>query len=164
MKTKSIFVLTAMVAMAFFGCKESPYINAPGDNDYNYPELPTWEPDTNGTVISVDEAYEIGILLKEDEKSAIPYKISGKITSIVTKEADITSGKYSSITFYMSDGGQHEIEAYLTNNINNRPFRDPSEIPAVGSQVTVQGRLTTYQKTVELTDSYLVKVTPPEGN
>ena len=38
---KSILVLTAMVAMVFFGCKESPYINQPGDNSFNYDSIPS---------------------------------------------------------------------------------------------------------------------------
>ena len=37
---KSILVLTAMVAMVFFGCKESPYINQPGDNSFNTDTIP----------------------------------------------------------------------------------------------------------------------------
>ena len=29
-----------MVAMVLFGCKETPYINEPGDNKYNYDSIP----------------------------------------------------------------------------------------------------------------------------
>ena len=159
---KYFLIAVAFIAILMSSCNESPYINSPGDNSYNYPDIPTWVPDTNGTVISVDEAYAIGLTLNEDEKSAKAYKISGKITEIVTKAEDITSGKYSAISFYMSDGGEQVIEAYMTNNVNNRPFHDPSEIPAVGTNVTVQGRLELYnnngKKIVELTDSYIVRI------
>ena len=158
----SFLIAAAFVAILLSSCNESPYINAPGDNNYNYPDLPTWIPDTNGVVISVDEAYDLGLTLLEDQKTATAYKISGKITSMVTKAEDISSGKYSSISFYFADGGKHEIEAYLTNDINNKPFHDPAAIPAVGSQVTVQGKLTKYGTIVELTESYLVRITPPE--
>ncbi len=161
---KNYFLIAAaFVAILLSSCNESPYINSPGDNSYNYPEIPTLHPDTDGIVISVDEAYDLGMAMREDEKSPNAYKISGTITSMVTKEEDITSGKYNSISFYMSDGGKHEIEGYLTNNIDNKPFHDPADIPAVGSKVTVQGRLTKYGTIVELTESYLVRVTPPEN-
>ena len=164
---KYFFIAAAFIAILLSSCNESPYINSPGDNSYNYPDIPTWIPDTNGIVVSVDSAYAIGLTQKEDEKSAYAYKISGKITEMVTKAEDITSGKYSSISFYMSDGGKQTIEAYLTNNINNKPFHDPSEIPAVGTNVTVQGRLTLYnnngKKIVELTDSYIMRIEKVEN-
>ena len=162
---KNYFLIAAaFVAIVLSSCNETPYINAPGDNDYNYPEIPTLVPDTDGIVISVDSAYNLGSKLREDEKSDKAYKLTGKVTRMLTNAQDITSGKYSTISFYISDGGQHEVEGYLTNNIGNKPFHDPADIPAVGAEVTVQGRLTKYGTIIELTESYLVRVTPPAGN
>ena len=164
---KTFLIAAAFVAILLSSCNEAPYINAPGDNSQNYPEIPTFHPDTNGTVISVDAAYELGLTFKDDEKSTTPYKISGELKNLVTTAEDISSGKYTSITFDISDGGEHVIQAYRTNNIDNKPYRDPAELPAVGSQVTVQGYLTLYtnsstgKKIVELTDSYIVRITPP---
>ena len=66
---KSIYVLTAAVVMAFFGCKENPYINAPGDNAQNTDSIPTIAdpdptPDPEGVAIpegtlNVNEAVKI---------------------------------------------------------------------------------------------------------
>ena len=38
---RSILMMTAVVAMVLFGCKENPYINAPGDNTFNTDSIPS---------------------------------------------------------------------------------------------------------------------------
>ena len=75
---KSILVLTAVVAMVFFGCKESPYINQPGDNSFNYDSIPSIAdpdptPDPEGVIIpegtiNVNEAVKIGKKLPASNK------------------------------------------------------------------------------------------------
>ena len=76
---KSILVLTVAVAMAFVGCKESPYINAPGDNTQNtdsIPEIadpdPTPDPvgvDIPENAITVNQAVKIAMKLAAGETS-----------------------------------------------------------------------------------------------
>lgn len=84
---KSILVLTSMVAMVLFGCKETPYINEPGDNKYNYDSIPVLvdpdpSPDPEGTVlpagtITVNDAVKIGMKLGKGEVSEDRYFIKG---------------------------------------------------------------------------------------
>ena len=68
---KSLLVLTTAIALAFIGCKESPYINAPGDNEMTkndtMPSIadPDPTPDPAGIAIpegtiNVNEAVKIG--------------------------------------------------------------------------------------------------------
>ena len=75
--------MTAMVAMVFFGCKESPYINQPGDNSFNtdtIPEIadPDPTPDPEGVdipenAINVNEAVKIARKLAAGETSKEKY-------------------------------------------------------------------------------------------
>ena len=52
---KSILVLTAMVAMVFFGCKESPYINQPGDNSFNTDTIPEIAEDNDVSIKQIEQ-------------------------------------------------------------------------------------------------------------
>lgn len=98
---KSILVLTAVVAMVFFGCKESPYINQPGDNSFNYDSIPSIAdpdptPDPEGVVIpegtiNVNEAVKIGKKLPASDKdnkypSEKVYYIKGWVDHFDAKE------------------------------------------------------------------------------
>ena len=84
---KSIIVLTALVAMVFFGCKENPYINAPGDNSFNSDSIPSIAdpdptPDPTGVdvpegTLNVNEAVKIAQKLASGEVSEDRYSIKG---------------------------------------------------------------------------------------
>ena len=84
---KSILLLTAAVTMVFFGCKESPYINAPGDNTQNtetIPEIadPDPTPDPAGVAIpdgtlNVNEAVKIAQKLPAGAVTEDRYFIKG---------------------------------------------------------------------------------------
>ena len=158
---KSILAIVAVVALAFVGCDEKAYINDPGDNNFNYDSIPVFIADTNGIEISVDSAIAICKQLKADEVTAEMYKLSGVITSLLTKAEDIP-GKYTNINFLISDnGGKTSLKCYYMNNLNNAPFRKSSDVPRAGSKVTVVGLLTNYNGEAEMKNGYFVRIEEP---
>jgi len=165
-KNKCFWVLTALVAILLTGCKEAPYINNPGDNDYNNESMPVLVPDTDGIIISVDSALALCKGLAPDAETADHYKLSGIITKNTTSPMSVPD-QYDNINFTLSDnGGKTSISCYYTNNLNNRPFRKNAEVPRVGSKLTVVGTLTNYKGTTpELKNGFIVRidsmVTPP---
>ena len=124
---KSILVLTAVVAMVFFGCKESPYINQPGDNTFNtdtIPEIadpdPTPDPegvDIPANAISVNEAVKIARKLAAGETSKEKYFIKGWVVGFNRGASfDTDFPKYGNDFVYLSarqDGkGTKQFYAY----------------------------------------------------
>ena len=124
---KSILVLTAVVAMVFFGCKESPYINQPGDNTFNtdtIPEIaaPDPTPDPEGVdipenAISVNEAVKIARKLAAGETSKEKYFIKGWVVGFNRGASfDTDFPKYGNDFVYLSarqDGkGTKQFYAY----------------------------------------------------
>ena len=125
---KSIYVLTALVALVFFGCKETPYISAPGDNSFNTDSIPSTAdpeptPDPEGIVIpegtlNVNEAVKIAKKLKSGQISEERYYIKGWVVSFDAKgrgdNYDIT--KYGNDFVWLSarqDGqGTKQFYAY----------------------------------------------------
>ena len=99
---KSILVLTAMVALAFVGCKEKPYIAGPGDNSHNVDSIPVLIPDTNGIEVGVDSAIVICNALADNADSPDRYKISGIVTKNTTTPITVP-GSYTNINFLMKD-------------------------------------------------------------
>ena len=158
-KNKSLWVLTAIVALFFAGCKESPYINNPGDNDYNDESMPVLVPDTDGIIVSVDSAIAICKAMPADAETPDQYKLSGVITKNTTSPMSVPD-QYDNINFALSDnGGTTSISCYYTNNLNNRPFHKNSDVPRVGSKVTVVGTLTNYKGTTpELKNGFIVRI------
>ena len=156
---KGIIFLTAVVAMVVFGCTEKAYIDAPGVNTHNTDSIPIQMPDTDGIVISVDEAIALCKEMDADVKTTEVYKISGVITKNTTNPLNVPS-KYQNINFNLSDnGGQTSIACYYMNNLRNRAFHNNSEVPRVGSKVTVCGVLTNYKGTTpEITSGFIVRV------
>ena len=156
---KSIYLLTAVVAMVFFGCQESANIPSPGDNAMTLNDtLPVFVPDTDGIYVSVDSAIAICNSLAADQVTDVIYKISGSVTSNITAPED--APKYRNITFKLSDnGGKTNISCYYTNNINNTKFRDMLDVPIVGSKLTVRGPLTNYKGTTpEMKEGFIVRI------
>ena len=156
---RSIFILTAVVAVVFFSCKENPYMPSPGDNSNQISDtLPILVADTNGIVVSVDSAYAIGAsLTQNDAPTAEVYKITAKITSIETSLDEIPR-KYTNVNFYIKDGGNKELKCQYTNYINNYPFRNKSQVPAVGSKVTVIGALSKYNGNPQMKNGFIMRV------
>ncbi len=89
---KKYFILsTFALALLFVGCKETPYIDAPGTNNESIPDTlptakdPTPTPDPEGFIvpegtINVYEAIEIAKKLHGSEVSAEKYFIKGYVT------------------------------------------------------------------------------------
>ncbi len=156
---KSILILTAMVAMVVVGCKESPYIPNPGTTDGVPESMPVTIPDTNGIEISVDSAIAICKSLPADQATAEVYKLSGVLTANSTNPDDVP-GKYKNINFKLSDnGGKTSISCYYINNLNNKKFTKMTDVPLVGSKLTVRGQLINYKgSTPELKDGFIVRI------
>ena len=111
---KSIFVLSALVAMTFIGCNEKPYIDGPGTNNEQIPDTmpaakdPAPTPDPEGFVgpegtITVYEAVEIAKKLHGSEVSAEKYFIKGYVTGFNRSETFPTDfPKYGNDFVYIS--------------------------------------------------------------
>lgn len=162
MKTKSILIFAVAIALAMVSCNERPYINAPGDNSFNVDSIPILIPDTNGIEISIDSALAICKSMAVNAETGELYKLSGVISKNTTNPMSVPLS-YDNINFDLTDS-TGTISCYYTNNLLNKPFRKNSEVPRVGSKVTVIGVLTLYQKagttttTPELKNSYLVRI------
>ncbi len=124
---KSILVLTAAVTMVLFGCKESPYMNAPGDNRRNTDSIPVVvdpipTPDPAGVAIpegciTVNEAVNIAKKLGNKEVSQQKYFIKGWVVGFNRGESfDTDFPKYGNDFVYLSareDGkGEKQFYAY----------------------------------------------------
>lgn len=157
---KSILVLTAVAALLLVSCKENPYIAGPGADDPRIPDsIPVLVPDTNGIEISVDSAIALCKTLAADAVTNELYKISGVVTQNTTNPDDVP-GKYTNINFKLSDNGNKtSIACYYTNNLNNVPFRRTTQVPLVGSKLTVLGQLTNYKGTTpEVKNGFIVRI------
>ena len=153
---KYMFALTAVVAALLIGCKESPYINPPGDNSKNYDSIPVLKADTNGIVISIEEALTIGSKLSNGSSTSEQYKISGIVASISTNLDDIPV-KYTNVNFDLSDNNK-SIRCQYTNCINNMPFRKKEDMPAVGTKITVMGPISNYNGSAQIKNGFIVRI------
>ena len=158
-----MFITATLIAAVFMSCNEPAGINPPGDNSKNADSIPILIPDTNGIEISIDSALAICKSLSINAKTGEMYKLSGVITKNTTNPMNVPAS-YDNINFDLTDN-TGTISCYYTNNLLNKPFRKNSEVPRVGSKVTVIGVLTYYQKSgstnppvAELTDGFIVRI------
>ena len=160
---KYLIALLAIAGIAFNGCKESPAINAPGDNSKNLDSIPVMIADTNGIEISVDSAIAICNALPDNGTTAEVYKLTGMVVGNTTHPYDIPY-RYRDIDFSLSDnGGVTSLACYDTKNINNISFRKSEEVPLTGSKVVVCGVLTKYvsasgKVTPELKNGFFIRI------
>ena len=154
-----IFITTVLAAMALFGCKENPYMPSPGENNKQILDtMPILKADTNGIIVSVDSAYAIGLSqLQNDVPTAEMYKITATISSIETDLNNIPR-PYTNVNFYISDGGKQSLKCQYTNFLNNYPFRNKTQVPPVGSKVTVVGPLSKYNGNPQMKNGYIMRV------
>lgn len=159
---KSILVLTAVVAMVFFGCKESPYISAPGNNDKNLdsiPELayPDPTPDPEGALVpdsclNVYEARKICRKLRSGETTKQKYYVKGWVSSLDSKHESAV-WDYGNGTFYLAatnDGktDKYSFEAYQVYGKDGQKLALPEQVQP-GDFVVIYGTLTNYSGTYE---------------
>lgn len=153
---KSIFVLTAMVAMVMFGCKETPYMSAPGENEFvpdSMPELvyPDTMPDPEGAnvpegCITVYEARKIAQQL-HGKTSEEKYYIKGWISSLDAKNNEGIDS-YGNATFYMAarnDGtaDKYTFEAFQVYGKDGKTLSSTMQV-AVGDFVVLYGQIMKY--------------------
>ena len=160
---KYIFITAISVALVMMSCGERPFINQPGDNSFNNETIPVLIPDTNGIEIPIDSALAICKSLAINAETGEMYKLSGVVSKNTTNPMNVPVS-YDNINFDLTDS-TGTISCYYTNNLLNKPFRKNSEVPRVGSKVTVIGVLTFYQKagstnppTPELKNGFIVRI------
>lgn len=154
---KSIYVLTALVALVFFGCKETPYINAPGDNSFNTDSASTVDPeptpDPEGFIvpegtINVNEAVKIAKKLHGSEKSAEKYFIKGWVVGFnrgATFDSDFP--KYGNDFVYLSarQDGRSTKQFYAYRLLGKFGAKLPDlECVQIGDFVVISCYLTNY--------------------
>lgn len=159
---KSILTLTAMVAMVLFGCKETPYINEPGDNSYNYDTipvalLPNPDPDPVGFEIpagclNVYEAVDSCKRLSNGGTTQEKHYVKGWVRSFDGKhESGIA--QYGNGTFYIAatkDGRSDSkmFEAYQVYGKDGKKLVSLDQVK-IGDFVIIYGQLTVYNGTAE---------------
>lgn len=154
---KSIYVLTALVALVFFGCNETPYINAPGDNSFNTDSASTVDPeptpDPEGFIvpegtINVNEAVKIAKKLHGSEKSAEKYFIKGWVVGF-NRGANFDSDfpKYGNDFVYLSarQDGRSTKQFYAYRLLGKFGAKLPDlECVQIGDFVVISCYLTNY--------------------
>jgi RPA family protein len=99
--------------------------------------------ETIGTLdepITVSKAVELINALEEGGSTEQEAYIKGKITTIKTKDEDIS--KYKNIDYIISDG-TNELTVFRGKNLNNTDFTEAGQIN-VGDEVVVIGKLTKF--------------------
>ena len=124
--------------------------------------------ETIGTLdepITVSKAVELINALADGGTTEQDAYIKGKITTIKTKDEDIS--KYKNIDYIISDG-TNELTVFRGKNLNNTDFTEAGQIN-VGDEVVVIGKLTKYvdkngKMTPEVAQgNYIVKLTKGGG-
>ncbi|MGM9836884.1 MAG: hypothetical protein ACI30A_00155 [Paludibacteraceae bacterium] len=141
----SIFLTLLAVASMVVGCKESPYITGPGNNDNNADSLVVVIADTSGISISIDSALTICQNLTPGTTTAERYKLTGVIMDNTTVPRSVPNLS-TTINFDIKDANGNIITCQYTNNLNNRPFLRSTDVPYVGTELTVVGPLYLYEK------------------
>ncbi len=159
---KSILVLTALVTMLFFSCKEDSYLNAPGDNSQNtetIPEIadPDPTPDPEGVKIpegtlNVNEAVKIGKKLAAGQSTEEEYYIKGWVrrfdeTQRSKPDFEDKFKQYGNDYVYLSarqDGkGSKEFYCYRILGKNGAPLPDHDALQ-LGDFVVVKCKIQNY--------------------
>ena len=165
---KSLLVLTTAIALAFIGCKESPYINAPGDNEMTkndtMPSIadPDPTPDPAGVAIpegtiNVNEAVKIGQKLAAGQSSGEEYYIKGwvrRFDETQRSKSDFESkfAQYGNDYVYLSarnDGkGSKEFYCYRILGKSGAPLPDHDALQ-IGDFVVVKCKIQNYNGIIE---------------
>ena len=158
---RNIFIMTAVVAMVLFGCKENPYINAPGDNTLNTDSIPSIAlPDPEDPVgfelpagcISVYDACRISDSIGSGQTSTDKYYIKGWVRRFDGKH-ESGMEKFGNGTFFIAatnDGRSDTklFEAYQVFGKDGKKFTSMDQV-VLGDFVVIYGQITNYNGTAE---------------
>lgn len=161
---KSFIVLTALVAMTLVGCKETPYINAPGDNEMTKNDTiptvadPDPTPDPEGLnipegTINVNQAVDIAKKLASGESTEKEYTIKGWVNSFnEDQRAKTDFPRYGNDFAYLSarnDGrGNKLFYCYRIMGPNGAKLPDYDAI-VIGDFIVVKCKITNYNEIYE---------------
>ena len=157
---KSLILLTSMVALVLFGCKERAYIDAPGENSHNLDSIPAAAnplptPDPEGAdvpegCLDVYEACKLCKTMASGETTDESYYVKGWISRLDSKnESGITD--YGNATFYISANKDVEsmaFEAYQVMGKDGKKLVDVGQVQ-VGDFVVIYGQIMNYNGTPE---------------
>lgn len=158
---KSIFGLFVIGTLLFVaGCKEAPYIQAPGDPSHNQDSVyiapdPLPDPDPEGVdipegTINVNEALKICSALASGTVTPETFHIKGWITRLGDKNADGIEN-YGNATFYMAatkNGATKEFYAYQVMGKDGKRLTHLDQVKE-GDFVVIEGKMTNYNGTCE---------------
>lgn len=164
MKAKSLVVLTSLVALVLFGCKETPYINAPGDNELTKNDTlpsvadPDPTPDPAGLVlpegtINVNEAVKLGRKLAAGETTPGSYYIKGWVVRFEESKRDEESFKqYGNDYVYLKarSDGKGSKEFYCFRILGRGGAKLPNhDVLQIGDFVVVKCKIQNYNGIIE---------------
>ena len=159
---KSILVLTSVVAMVLFGCKETPYINEPGDNKYNYDSIPVValpDPDADPVgfeipagCLNVYEAVDSCRRLPNGGTTQEKHYVKGWVRSFDSRHESGVKD-YGNGSFYIAatkDGSSDAkmFEAYQVYGKDGKKLVSLDQVQ-IGDFVVIYGQLTLYNGTAE---------------
>lgn len=158
---RSILMMTAVVAMVLFGCKENPYINAPGDNTFNTDSIPSLAlPDPDDPVgfelpagcLSVYEAIKVSDSIGNGQTTTDKYYIRGWVRSFDGKH-ESGMEQFGNGTFFIAatnDGRSDTkmFEAYQVYGKDGKKFTSLDQV-TLGDFVVIYGQITNYSGTAE---------------
>ncbi|MBR6456879.1 MAG: choice-of-anchor J domain-containing protein, partial [Prevotella sp.] len=118
--------------------------------------------------ITTTEAFTRIEALGNGEKTSEFAYVKGKIVKVLTNADNFA--KYGNINYYISDDGTttNQVQVYAGDGLNGEKFKAVTDIKA-GDEVVVFGHLYKYVNnntgavTPEISESYLVKLTPGSG-
>ncbi len=145
------------VALGVTSCKESPYINSPGDNGNNLDAIPTAPIPTGidipDSAITVAEARQICSQLASGATTPEKYYVKGWVQNVADGHADAVSG-YGNGLFYMADistgTSTRTFYAYQVMGKDGKRLPAPEAV-AAGDYVVIYGNLTNYNGIYETT-------------
>lgn len=162
MKTSKIFfgtMLAVACTAALIGCKkDDDDVYVPDNNKDDSGKKDTTEV-VVGDITTIADALEIISKLDSAGQTDVEYTLQGKITEIMTKDADVPT--YGNINLKLTDA-TGTIACFYTQNVGNVKFTSADEVPNLGAEVIIKGKLKAYAKngtiTPEVVNGYIVKI------
>lgn len=151
-----------LLSMGLTACQEQSNIPHPGDNAFNLPFESTVDT-SSCTIVTIDEALAIIDSLEAGAQTSELYKISGTVSQNNTSPDDVP-GKYSDINLTLKDNSTTKtLACWYTKNLYNSPFTANTQVPLVGSKLTVIGALMNYvdkngNRKPEMTNGFICRI------